>query len=328
MSGRWAYDIPFAIQWVWPVPLFIGVLLCPESPWWLLRKGRIEDAERSLKRLTIGIDTKPVIAMMLRTTQEEKEVNDASYWDCFKDTNLYRTEIAFFVWGIQTFSGLPMQSYNTYFFEQAGLANSSAFGLSIGYYSIGFVGTALSWFLITWLGRRTIFLTGLTLMATTFFIIGFVSLSPASNTAAIWAQSVLLVFWVFVYDISVGPVAWCVASEVSATRLRTKTIAVGRSLSYVTVIIFNVATPYMLNPTEGDWKGKTGFFFGSTCLLSLIWAYFRLPELKGRTYEEMNILFWKKVPARKFATTHINPYEEEQYIDRTVCNVLNKKAEV
>lgn len=325
MSGRWAYDIPFAVQWVWPIPLFIGVLLCPESPWWLVRKGRIEDAERSIKRLTNGIDAKQTIAMMLHTTQEEEQLGGSSYWDCFKGTNLRRTEIAFLAWGIQTFAGLPMQSYNTYFIEQAGLSDTDSFGLSVGYYSIGFVGTALSWFLITWLGRRTIFLGGLILMGTTYFIIGFISLAPASNTATIWAQSVLLVFWVFLYDISTGPVAWCVASEVSATQLRTKTIAIGRSLSYVTTIIFNVATPYMLNPTEGDWKGKTGFFFGGTCFLSLIWTFFRLPELKGRTYEELNILFWKKVPARKFARTPVDPYEEEQYVGPALHGILAKE---
>lgn len=325
MSGRWAYDIPFSLEWIWPVVLFVGILLCPESPWWLLRRGRIEDAERSLKRLTNGAGTEETIAMMLRTTEEERLVGGSSYSDCLQGTNLRRTEIAFCAWGIQTFSGLPLQNYNTYFFEQAGLSNTKAFGLSIGYYAIGFMGTALSWLLITWLGRRTIFLAGLVVMCGTLLTIGFVALAPASDTAAVWAQSILLVFWVFTYDISVGPVAWSIASEVSETQVRAKTIAIGRSAFYIWSIIFSVATPYMLNPTEGGWKGKTAFFYAGTCLLALIWTYFRLPELKGRTYEELNILFWKKVPARKFASTPVDPYEEEQYVDPTVHEMLSKE---
>jgi SP family general alpha glucoside:H+ symporter-like MFS transporter len=326
MPSEWAYRIPFAIQWVWPVFLFIGIIFCPESPWWLVRRGRIEDAERSLKRLSNGEGAEQTVAMMLRTTQEEKEVGGGSYWDCFKGTNLRRTEIAFAVWSLQAFSGLPLQSYNTYFFEQAGLSDTKAFSMSLGNYAMGAVGTALSWLLITWLGRRTIFLGGLGVMCVILFTMGFVALSPASNDAAIWAQAVLLLCWVFVYDMTVGPVAWAVASEVSATQVRAKTIAVGRTGSYIVNIVFNFATPYMLNPEEGNWKGKAAFFFGGTCALSLVWAFFRLPELKGRTYEEMNILFWKKVPARKFASTHVDPYEEEQYVDPTVYEVSTKPA--
>jgi hypothetical protein len=45
-------------------------------------------------------------------------------------------------------------------------------------------------------------------------------------------------------------------------------------------------------------------------MLTCIWAYFRLPETKNRTYEELDILFSKKVPARKFATTDVSTYDE------------------
>ena len=327
MTSQWAYKIPFSLQWIWPVLLFVGILFCPESPWWLVRKGRIEDAERSLKRLTNGVGTEQTVAMMLRTTQEENQVGgDASYWDCFKGTNLQRTEIAFGAWSVQAFSGLPFQSYNTYFFEQAGLSDTKSFSLSIGNYSMGAAGTFLSWILITWFGRRTIFLGGLLVMCVLMLVIGFAALAPPSNDGAIWAQAILLLVWTFVYDFTVGPVAWCVASEVSATSLRAQTIAVGRTGSYIINIIFNIATPYMLNPTAANWKGKTGFFFGGTCALSLLWAYFRLPELKGRTYEEINLLFWKKVPARKFASTHVDAYEEEQYVEPTVHDISSKQV--
>ncbi|KAL6837398.1 general substrate transporter [Trichoderma camerunense] len=311
MTGRWAYNLPFSLQWIWPVILVVGLIFCPESPWWLVRTGRLEEAEKALKRLTSGEGTHEAVALMVRTTEEEKALGGSSYWDCFKGSNLRRTEIAFAVWSIQAFSGLPMSAYNTYFFEQAGLSDSSAFSMSIGNSCMGIAGTILSWFLLTWFGRRTIFIGGLVTMCFILFIIGFVSLAPSSNDSASWAQAVMLLIWVFTYDLSVGPVAWCVASEVSATQTRAKTIAVGRTGSYIINIIFNVATPYMLNPTAANWKGKTGFFFGGTCALSLVWTFFRLPEFKGRTYEELNILFWKEVPARKFKSTSVDAYGEE-----------------
>ncbi|MGO2853442.1 MAG: MFS transporter [Tetragenococcus koreensis] len=46
-----AYRIPFAIQWVWPIPIIIGIFLAPESSWYLVEKEKFEQAETSLKPL-------------------------------------------------------------------------------------------------------------------------------------------------------------------------------------------------------------------------------------------------------------------------------------
>lgn len=47
-------------------------------------------------------------------------------------------------------------------------------------------------------------------------------------------------------------------------------------------------------------QGKLGFFFGGLATLCYVWAFFRVPETRGRTYEELDLLFSKNVPARKF----------------------------
>lgn len=97
-TDQWAYRIPYALQWMWPLPLFIGIALAPESPWWLVRKGRLADAKHALLRLTslnreTDFDADETISMMVHTTRlEEKITRGASYWDCFKGTDLRRTE--------------------------------------------------------------------------------------------------------------------------------------------------------------------------------------------------------------------------------------------
>ncbi len=74
-----SWKIPYAIQWIWPVPLFIGVLFAPESPWWLVRHGKIDQAKRSIMRLTSKKDENfnvdETIAMMQHTTQIEEKVS-------------------------------------------------------------------------------------------------------------------------------------------------------------------------------------------------------------------------------------------------------------
>ena len=68
------------MQWVWPPFLIAGIFFAPESPWWLVRKGRMEDAKRSLLRLTsrngeTDFDADETIAMIAHTTAIEEKVS-------------------------------------------------------------------------------------------------------------------------------------------------------------------------------------------------------------------------------------------------------------
>ena len=78
------------------MPLFIGILFAPESPWYLVRKGRVEEAEKSIRRLTSKefTKTKETLAMIVHTVNYENEIRTgSSYLDCFRGSNLRRTEI-------------------------------------------------------------------------------------------------------------------------------------------------------------------------------------------------------------------------------------------
>ncbi|KAK7906294.1 hypothetical protein LTR67_001020 [Exophiala xenobiotica] len=310
MTTQWAYRIPFAVQWAWPLPIFTVLLFCPESPWWLVRKGRYAEAERTVKRLCSGKHAeraKETVAMMIHTNQLEQEVDaGASYWDCFRGIDLRRTEVACIAYGIQALIGSPLQGYTTYFFVQAGLPTTDAFKLNIGNNALSVVGTMLAWPLLSYVGRRTIFMYGLLCMTILYFIIGFVSLSNSGGAA--WTQSILLMVYLFVYSPSVAATLYTIVGEAGSTRLRGKTVALARATAYIIDIAIYPIPAFALNPTAWGWEGKTAFFFGGLCIPCLIWVFFRLPETGGRTFEELDILFERRVPARKFASTKIDAY--------------------
>jgi len=141
--------IPFAVQWIWPIPLLIGAYFCPESPWFLVRANRLDEAEHSLKRLSQAsdnIDHRQTIALMVHTTNLEKEEGlNTGYLDCFRGTNLRRTEIACCAFLSQITDGGALAYSPTYFFEQAGIGANASYGIGLGGTGIAFIGTCISW---------------------------------------------------------------------------------------------------------------------------------------------------------------------------------------
>jgi SP family general alpha glucoside:H+ symporter-like MFS transporter len=172
-------------------------------------------------------------------------------------------------------------------------------------YATAMTGVILAWFAMARFGRRTLFVGGLAAMSIILFIIGFVALAPLTAKGPNFAIGSLLLVWTLCYDITVGTITYSIVTEIPSSRLRTKTVALGRCLYNVIGIMNGIITPRMLNPSAWNWKGKAGFFWGGLCLLCGTWSFFRLPEPKGRTYGEMDALFEQRVSARKFRSTSV-----------------------
>ncbi|KAI2787867.1 General alpha-glucoside permease [Penicillium oxalicum] len=317
-DDQWGYKIPFALQWMWPIPIAIGIALAPESPWWLIRKERPEDARHALHRLTVpgrdpNFNADETIAMIRSTNELEKRLTaGTSYLDCFWGVDRRRTEVVCLTWATQMVSGSSLMGYSTYFYEQAGMAPSNAFTMTMVLYILGALGTLSSWPLMTRFGRRTLYVGGLACMGILLLIIGFLGIISRENVAAQWAVGSLLLIYAFTYDATVGPICYSLVSELSSTRLRTKTIVLARNLYNVCGLITNIITPRMLNPSAWDWGAKAGFFWAGICLICFTWTYFRLPEPQGRTYAELDLLFEQQVPARKFSSTRVDPFASDR----------------
>lgn len=339
LVGEMAYKIPFAIQWLWPLPLMVVAYLAPESPWYLVRTDRLDEAKKAIRRLS-GEKTDGQInaqlAMMVHTTRIEAEVTKgATYRDCFRGVDLRRTEICMVTFMGQILSGSSFAYTPTYFFTTAGMETYNAFNLSLGAKGMAFIGTVLyvllttywdfptgalwkvqvvmltllsnsSWWLITHFGRRTIYVTGMGILTVVLLIIGILDVSAGKR--GLWPSGGLCVLWLFTYSLTIGPLAYSIISETSSVRLRPLSVVLARTAYQLTNIVSQVLYSYMQNRTAWDFKGKSGFFWGGTAFLVFVWSYLRLPEIKGRTYEELDILFANRTPARKFAQSHVDPY--------------------
>ena len=168
----------------------------------------------------------------------------------------------------------------------------------------------ISWPLTAAFGRRTIYLWGTAVNITFLFILGIVASIPQSS-ATNYTQAILGILITFVYAGSLGPISYTIIAETSSVRLRALSTAVGRAAYYLAEIPMIYLASKLLNPSGWNLAGKCGYVWGSTAVVCWMMAFFFLPELKHRSYRETDILFNRKVPARKFKTTIIDVKDNE-----------------
>ncbi|CCM01414.1 uncharacterized protein FIBRA_03465 [Fibroporia radiculosa] len=307
-TGNWtsayAYRLPFALQWIFPVLLLIGLPFAPESPWWLVRKGRVEEARKVLVRLSGEHNN---VELQLQQIQETIRLEDTfaantTYADCFRGINLKRTGIACMVFVLQQAAGVVfVLGFSTYFFELAGFADSKAFDLGVGVTAIGVVGNLFTFYTVNKFGRRFIFNWTLCACCVVLLVIGFLAI-PSNNQGARWAIAALTLVYNFIYQTGIGPLGYVIFAEVSSAKLRSKTVGIGILVNSLCGMVMNIVCPYLVNPDEANLGGKVGFIFGGLSVFGIIWAYFYIPETKNRTVDELDALFERKISARKFSS--------------------------
>jgi SP family general alpha glucoside:H+ symporter-like MFS transporter len=315
-TDEWGYKIPFALQWIWPVFLIPLIWISPESPWYLVRMGRLEEAEESLRRLqspkATNVNPRKTLSTIIYTNNLEQRLNvGTSYWDCFKGTELRRTEIACVVFAGQILCGICFAYNSSYFFSQVGLGTSTTYSLALGGTGLAFFGCLMNWFLLMPnFGRRTIYIWGMGGMCCVLMIIGILNVWTHIHAVAM-SQACLTLLWTFIFQLSAGQLGWALPAEMGSTRLRQKTICLARDASNITGTVGGVLQQYFMNPQAWNLKGYTGFVWGGTCFGMFVWSYFRLPETWNRSYHELDVLFAQRVPARKFASTTVDPFDAD-----------------
>ncbi|KAL2426167.1 Maltose permease MAL31 [Exophiala dermatitidis] len=353
LNGEWGFRLPFAGQWVWPV--FLIPLLCfaPESPWHLVRQGRHDEAEWSLRRLRsnhrINHDNhhgnhdtsdssdaviKQTLASIIHTNKLEESLSvGTSYADCFRGFELRRTEIACVCFAGQILAGSSFAYNASYFFEQVGLSPQTTYTLNLAGTGLALAGTVMNWICVMpYFGRRTIYIVGMLAMSLELFAIGVLNFfadadtnTTASATADAGAaagevsrvsvvsliQASLTLIWTITFQLSVGQLGWSLPAEIGSTRLRQKTICLARNAYYIASVVAGIVQPYLMNPKALNARGFAGFVWGTTAWWGFMWALRRLPETKGRSFEELDVLFARGVPAMGFEDADVRALEEE-----------------
>lgn len=106
---------------MFPTPLALLIWWGPESPWWLVRKGKLEQAAKTVRRLgrtSVVDNSKDTVDMMRRTIELEKSEKEPSLIELWKGTDRYRTLIVCGVYASQNLTGNLIANQAVYFFRR------------------------------------------------------------------------------------------------------------------------------------------------------------------------------------------------------------------
>jgi len=305
-----SYQIPISIQFVWAFILVSGMLVLPESPRWLIKKGRDEAAAKSLSRLTSLNVKDPQVELELndiRTNlEEEMSLGKATYADCFRmghNKILLRTLTGILLQAFQQLSGINfIIYYGTQFFMNSGIQNSFLIAIVTGVVNV--VMTIPGIWGVERFGRRRLLLVGATGMLICEFIIAIVGVAtPKTNIAS---QKVLIAFvcvYIAFFASTWGPIAWVICGEIFPLNVRAKAMSLSIASNWLWNFGIGFATPYLVNDGPGNAGLGSNVFFiwGATCTGGLIFTYFMIPETKGLSLEAIDLMYQSTVPLKSHA---------------------------
>ncbi|GFF69908.1 hypothetical protein IFM61392_02894 [Aspergillus lentulus] len=304
-SDPYDFRTPIYTQWAMIGVAGIIFILVPETPWWLVSKGKTQQAEKVLKTCNgsvPGYDIHDQINVMSATVAHERILaernKEQGMWAVFKGRNLIRFIIAGWPKITQQFIGLSVfNTYATYFFQYAG--NKNPFLVTVILSCVQLISMLATATLTDQLGRRPLTVYPYAVTVLSVLCLGIIGCFDYKTTAL----SSLLIFFACLATFSTtgaSAIGYAYAAEIPQQRLRAQTAAWSLALSNMISIMFSFCTPLMINQPPTKWGPKTGFFFAGTGTISVIIAWFILPEVTRRTPGEIDELFEKRVNLRKF----------------------------
>jgi MFS transporter, SP family, galactose:H+ symporter len=290
--------------WVGVAPalvLFIGMFFLPETPRWLMSKGREEEGEAVLRRVEDPSFIDASMAAMRRDMAID--ASQASWKEIFKPWLRNALIIAAGIMFFQQFVGInTVIYYSPKIFLAAGFEGAeAAIAASVIVGAVNVFFTIVSLFVIDRLGRRKLYFIGLSGIAVALVCMGLGFMLPGAGK---WFLVISMLVYIAFFAISLGPLGWLLISEVFPTKVRGLGASIG-SLSNWGFNTLVVWTFYKMASAIGNAKdvvvpagkdlsevcpscvGGVFWIFAAVALIGIVWGFFYIPETKGVTLEQI-----------------------------------------
>ncbi|CAE6445672.1 hypothetical protein ACGC1H_003901 [Rhizoctonia solani] len=309
LTGDVQWRVPFALPMIPAGLMQIGLLFQPESPRWLMSKGRDEEARDVLVQIRKLPPSHPYIAEELQhiSTQldmEKAATAGASTLGLFKEIVNHAPSRRVFVVGCflqfaQQLTGTnSINYYSPLIFKLIGFTGGTTALLATGVYGIVKVVTTLFYviFLIDQIGRRRPLIVGAIIQAICLLILFFIShFDPlpqtptgAGVTSSGYASAVMIYVYAFGWSFGFSVAPWVLAAEIFPTRIRAISFSTVIALQWGLNFMITRVTPLMITAMGIQY---VFLFFALCTFTTTVIIYFIIPETKGFPLEAMNTLF-------------------------------------
>ncbi|KAJ6014610.1 mfs monosaccharide transporter protein [Penicillium herquei] len=295
-ESDWQWKTPIICQIPLGVILGLGVMLFPESPRWLLLKGKEDQARKSFATLQDSdpqsLEIMAQVNDIQRHLELERTLDASSSWtEIYRGPNLRRTCISALILVGLAITGIQFVApFAALFLQGIGIDKPYLINVIVGLCIFG--GSFLGPLALDYGGRRFSMLFGYILMAACMLILSSVSTglgqqNPTSQTVVV----VFLCIWAFVFGGFIGPSVWVSSAEMHSVRLRTY----GQANTTFIYEVFSFGstfwTPYMLNVQYGNMGSNVGYFYFGVTVAVLILTFLFVPETSRLTLEQIDDYF-------------------------------------
>jgi MFS transporter, SP family, galactose:H+ symporter len=276
----------FASAAIAGIALFLGMLICPETPRWLASKGRWDEAREVIEHIKGG-QLEQELADIRRSLGEQRQ--QAGIRELFTPG----LRVAFIV-GVglavfQQFVGInTVIYYAPTIFEQAGFASASSAILATSVVGVmNVIATLAALFLVDRLGRRLLLLSGSSIMVVALVMLCVIFAQNSSHIGGLTLTAMII--YILAFAISFGPVFWLMSAEIFPTQVR----AAGASISSFA----NWSANFLVSVTFLSLIGAVGasvtfLLFACMGVLAFIFSLELVPETKGKGLEQIE-RYWE-----------------------------------